>query len=97
LTPSLERAYEQGEISMAEARLYSGQQAVSHMLEAPASTPHLNVVDENHVPEPGVRREATLRKPRKARTWREKMAADQPPESQRVTPLGHDYLPPRAV
>ena len=92
LKPSLEGVYEQGEINLAEARLYSGQRAVAPEVTmsekgGPKKT-RLELVDEDYVPEPIAKREAILRKPRKAKTWREKMAADQPPEHVRVPALG---------
>jgi hypothetical protein len=104
-TPHVERSYEQGEISPNQARERSGLSIPEHMPdpsgalpghinsighEATASAAGLELVTEDHVSAPGARREAKLKKSRTARSWREKLAADQPPEHQRVVPLGHD-------
>jgi hypothetical protein len=100
LDPSLEHAYDQGLMSLAEARRLSGETVATQVFqfspeaEAEAgSRPTLEVVTPDHKPQPGSKHEATLRTPAKPRNWRERAAADQPPESQRVTPHGHDYIP----
>ncbi|HVV25631.1 MAG TPA: hypothetical protein VHC21_01175 [Candidatus Saccharimonadales bacterium] len=73
-----------------------GRQAVEPMFHVnqigqstePAEVPEpaagrLELVTPDHKPLPGVKRAATLRTPPKPRNWRERQAADQPPESQR--------------
>jgi hypothetical protein len=70
----IENAIEEGLMGRVEAGELSGRISVRGGLELVTST---------HVPRAGTRRQAKLREPRKARTWQEKLAADQPPESQR--------------
>ena len=89
-----ERRYELGLINAEQARQASGIPTESIVGKAVSGhAVRLELVDEDHVPEPTAKCEATLRSPRKPRTWRENLVADQPPESQRVTPHGHDYIP----
>lgn len=74
-----------------EARELSGMIAVKSEGEAvsakvsPAATSkrQLELVANAHAPQAGVERHVRLRKPRKARTWQEKQAADQAPVGQR--------------
>jgi|GEM_PF-6106434 len=73
---------------------------VRAMGESPvARTAHLELVDENHTPEPGARREATLRDRPEARTARDKRIADadRVPDHIKVTPFGHDRSAPTVI
>lgn len=60
--------------------------------EAVRPAAQLKEVDEDYVASKGARREATLREGiANPKTSRELLAADQPPEKEKVTPQGHDY------
>lgn len=96
----LERAVDQGEISRLQAEELSGQVAVEHTVDKPTTKParvekpgrRLELVTDEHVPLQGARREPKYKKPSKSRgrNARQKLAADQAPLRQRVTPFGHD-------
>lgn len=96
----IEHAVQEGLMGGIEARL-SGRIAVNDVTEtgsvgasdSDTDSPQLELVTPAHVPRSGARREPRLRQPPRARTWRQKAAADQAPEHQRVTPHGHDRIP----
>lgn len=99
--PWAEGLYEEGEISPNEARLISGLPVPEHQPDEQGRLPghvssigtkaadggaSLELVTEDHVPQPHAKRAPKLRAPRPARTAREKAARDMGERLKHITP-----------